>query len=133
MSLVFKTDATAVIGADGGGIGYQGILNSLIVEFDTYMNLGYGDITEDHVAIMSNGVSNHFSDSSLTEQVQASATNANIEDGIDHNVKIVWIASTKTLEVYFDCDLRLSVTKDLKTDIFVYFTCLFVVFFNSLS
>lgn len=118
MSLVFKTDPTAVIGVDGGGIGYQGILNSLIVEFDTYMNIGQGDITEDHVAIMSNGVSNHFSDSSLTEQVQASATSANIEDGMNHNVKIVWIASTETLEVYFDCDLRLSLTKDVKTDIF---------------
>ena len=118
MALVFKTDATAVIGTNGGGIGYQGISNSLIVEFDTYMNLGKDDISEDHVAIMSNGVASHSADSSLTEQVQASATSANIEDGIDHDIKIVWTASTKTLGVYFDCNLRLSVTNDVKTDIF---------------
>ena len=39
-------------------------------------------------------------------------------DGIDHNIKIVWIANIETLEVYFDCELRISVTKDMKTDIF---------------
>ena len=118
MALVFKTDASPVVGGTGGGIGYQDILNSLIVEFDTYMNVGYGDTSADHIAIMSNGVASHFENSSLTGQVQASLTSVNIEDGNEHEVKIVWSASTKTLKVYFDCDLRLSLTKDLKTDIF---------------
>ena len=118
MALVFKTNATAVIGGTGGGIGYEGISNSMIVEFDTYENGGLGDPTVDHIGIMSNGVPNHSSSSSLAGPIQASSTSGNIEDGIDHNIKIVWTASSKTLEVYFDCILRLSVTKDVKTDIF---------------
>ena len=118
MALVFKTDSFPLIGGTGGGIGYQGILNSLIIEFDTYMNLGYGDKSADHIAIMSNGIASHLANSSLTGQVQASLSSVNIEDGKEHEVKIVWTAKTKTLEVYFDCDLRLSLTKDLKTDIF---------------
>ena len=118
MALVFKTNATAVIGNTGGGIGYAGISNSLIVEFDTFENGDLGDPTVDHIGIMSNGVPNHSSNSSLAGPVQASATSGNIEDGIDHNIKIVWTASTETLEVYFDCILRLSVTKDVKTDVF---------------
>jgi gliding motility-associated-like protein len=118
MALVFKTDATAEIGIVGGGIGYEGILNSLIIEFDTYKNSNRGDPNEDHTGIMSNGVSIHSANSSLAGPIQASSTSVNIEDGIDHNIKIVWVANTKTLEVYFDCDLRLSVTKDVKIDIF---------------
>ena len=118
MALVFKTNATAVIGGTGGGIGYAGISNSLIVEFDTFKNGDLGDATVDHIGIMSNGVPNHSSSSSLAGPIQASSTSGNIEDGIDHNIKIVWTASSKTLEVFFDCILRLSVTKDVKTDIF---------------
>ena len=118
MALVFKTNATAEIGLAGGGLGYEGISNSLIVEFDTYRNRDRNDISVDHIGIMSNGGSNHSASSSLKGPIQASATSANIEDGMDHNVKIVWVASTETLGVYFDCDLRLSLTKDVKTDIF---------------
>ena len=54
MALVFKTDATSEIGIVGGGIGYEGILNSLIIEFDTYKNSNRGDPNEDHIGIMSN-------------------------------------------------------------------------------
>ena len=118
MALVFKTDATAEIGIVGGGIGYEGILNSLIIEFDTYKNSNRGiqmRITSELCQTESLFI---LQTQVLQDLVQASSTSVNIEDGIDHNIKIVWVANTKTLEVYFDCDLRLSVTKDVKIDIF---------------
>ena len=118
IALVFKTDASAEVGLAGSGIGYEGILNLLVVEFDTYKNSEESGPIFDHIEISSNGAANPSRNSSLAGPIQASATSTNIEDGIDHSVKIVWIASIETLEVYFDCDLRLSVTKDLKTDIF---------------
>jgi gliding motility-associated-like protein len=118
MALVFKPNPSAIIGGTGGGIGFAGILNSLIIEFDTYQNNEQNDLAVDHIGILSDGVADHNAITSLAGPIQASSTSGNIEDGMDHNVKIIWTASSKTLEVYFDCILRLSVTKDLKTDIF---------------
>ncbi len=49
---------TAALGGGGGGIGYDGIPNSLAVEFDTYANLGPGpnnDPNANHVGVQSCG------------------------------------------------------------------------------
>lgn len=52
---VVQTNANNVGGA-GGGIGYQGLANSVGVEFDTYDNgLGNGDPNGNHVAIDTGG------------------------------------------------------------------------------
>ena len=60
MALVFKMTSSAVIGASGAGIGYEGIANSLVVEFDTYQNTGvYSDPWHDHIAILENGIAHH--------------------------------------------------------------------------
>ena len=118
MALVFKRTSDPVIGTSGGGVGYEGITQSMIVEFDTWQNTDRNDPVYDHIAIMKNGISNHTSVSNLAGPIQASGTSVNIEDGTDHEVKIEWIASTQTFNVYFDCDLRLSITDDIKNTIF---------------
>ncbi len=50
------------LGAAGGGIGYEGITNSLAVEFDTWDNFGQfgppGEINGNHVAVNLNGIPN---------------------------------------------------------------------------
>ena len=61
MALVFKTTPDAVIGTGGGYIGYGGINNSLIVEFDTWKNGNQGDPFYDHLAITKNGNPSHNS------------------------------------------------------------------------
>lgn len=43
------------LGVGGGGIGYQGVPNSVAIEFDTFNN-GGADISSNHVAIDVNGV-----------------------------------------------------------------------------
>ncbi len=98
----------------------------MIVEFDTFQNNGgadqgpeaFSDPTYDHIAIMKNGVSDHASSSNLAGPIQASISSVNIEDGVDHDVKIEWVSSSQTLNVYFDCNLRLSITEDFKNTIF---------------
>jgi hypothetical protein len=45
------------LGASGQGMGYQGVANSLAIEFDTYQN--GGDPDANHVAIDTNGVLNN--------------------------------------------------------------------------
>ncbi|MEM8998968.1 MAG: T9SS type B sorting domain-containing protein [Bacteroidota bacterium] len=120
-AFVFKRTATPLIGGNGGGIGYAGISNSLIVEFDTFQNIGLfsnNDPVADHIAILRDGNPDHGQGTNLAGPVQASATSANIEDGQDHEVKIAWDATGQTLSVYFDCILRLTFVEDIKNTIF---------------
>jgi gliding motility-associated-like protein len=119
MALVFKRTATPQLGNAGGGVGYEGISPSLVIEFDTYQNGELGDPSFDHISIMRNGNPNHNNGASnLSGPIQASATNINIEDGDTHEVKIEWIAATNTLNVYFDCVFRLTLNQDVKSTIF---------------
>ena len=118
MALVFKTTPDAVIGTGGGYIGYGGINNSLIVEFDTWKNGNQGDPFYDHLAITKNGNPSHNSADNLAGPVQASSSSANIEDGIFHDVKVQWDATTQVLSVFFDCELRLTLTEDIKNTVF---------------
>jgi len=53
MALVFKRtnmlyNKFEALGNSGGGVGYEGISNSLIVEFDTYGNIGGSTGVEDY-------------------------------------------------------------------------------------
>lgn len=119
MALVFKGDPTPVIGNAGGGIGYAGITPSLTIEFDTYQNIEIGDPDFDHISIMRNGIPNHNNPASnLSGPVPASLTFPNIEDGNAHEVKIEWNATSNTLNVYFDCQIRLTLNQDVKNFIF---------------
>ena len=61
------------VGGIGGGLGYQGIPNSVAVEFDTFPNgPGVGDPDGNHVAIDTNGVLNG---SGVTVNGQQNCTN----------------------------------------------------------
>ncbi|MCA0131701.1 lectin-like domain-containing protein [Winogradskyella alexanderae] len=124
MALVFKSTPAPEIGNSGGGLGYQGISPSLTVEFDTYQNNipAEGLLADpffDHIAIMANGNPDHNNPASnLAGPVQASPFSQNIEDGANHEIKIEWIASITTFNVYFDCELRLTLVFDIKNNIF---------------
>ena len=97
-------------GVSGGGMGLQGVSPSIGVEFDTYQNGVNGDPWYDHMAIITNGVMNHNTASTLAGPVQTSPTNANVEDCQYHSIRVVWDPSTLLMEAYFDCTLRLSHT-----------------------
>ncbi|MDF7818286.1 gliding motility-associated C-terminal domain-containing protein [Runella sp. MFBS21] len=119
MAFIMQSRGKDVIGGSGMGLGFAGISPSLGVEFDTYNNgSGVGDLASDHMAILQNGSVNHLTPHNLQGPVSASATSPNIEDGKNHLVNIRWDSQTLTLEVYFDCQLRLRLNKDIVTDIF---------------
>ncbi|MFO7701413.1 MAG: L-type lectin-domain containing protein, partial [Psychroflexus maritimus] len=120
MALVFKDNSIPELGGLGGGLGYQNISPSLAVEFDTYTNSAdNGDPAFDHIGIQKNGNPSHFnSNFNLAGPVQADPDNVNIANGNAYEVKIVWEASTQTLDVFFDCELRLSLDYDVKEEIF---------------
>ena len=54
ITFVLAAGATG-LGAAGGGLGYQGVPNSVAIEFDTFLNGGV-DSSSNHVAIDTNGV-----------------------------------------------------------------------------
>jgi gliding motility-associated-like protein len=102
------------IGSSGGGLGFQNIAPSIGVTLDTYQNSSPdNDPSYDHIAIQRNGDLNHSSSNNLAGFVPISATSNNVEDGNWHTLKVIWNATTKTLEAYFDGVLRVSVVNDI--------------------
>ena len=55
MMFVMQTIGPSAIGALGQGMGFQGLLPSLGIEFDTYLNPDVGDLIQDHIGIISDG------------------------------------------------------------------------------
>ncbi|MFT4682507.1 MAG: gliding motility-associated-like protein [Yoonia sp.] len=115
---VLQTVGTNAIGQSGGGIGFLGFAPAFAVEFDTWQNGEYADPAFDHIAMISNGDVSHISENAITTPVQASALSQNIEDGIDHIVRLVWEPETLGFSVFFDCDLRVTTEIDLVAEIF---------------
>ena len=110
----FQNSSSTACGGGGGGIGAQGILNSFLVEFDTWDNgAAVNDIPDDHAAIVVNGTVN-----SGTPPINGpiSLNGGNIEDGQDHIVRIKWNGGTFAYEVYFDEVLIMNGTYDIVTN-----------------
>lgn len=112
MAFVIQPNNTA-LGNAGSGMGYEGILPSIAVEYDTWMNF---DPEYDHIAVHKNRTG--VWDSPVAGPVPASATSENIEDGEWHSTRIIWDASNFTLSIYFDEVLRLTYTEDIVTTVF---------------
>ncbi|MBK9459955.1 MAG: hypothetical protein IPN94_11115 [Sphingobacteriales bacterium] len=106
------------LGTVGEDIGFGFIAPSVGIEFDTYTNSNKGDPDYDHIAIIKNGNLAHWSGNNLAGPVQANANNPNIEDCNQHIVKVIWDAASTTLSVYFDCELRLTYTGNIKNTVF---------------
>ncbi len=101
------------IGGNGSGLGFGGISPSVGVTLDTYQNsIPDGDPFYDHIAIQKNGDLIHTSANNVAGPVTIINGNDNAEDGAWHALKIVWNATTKTLDAYIDGSLRVSRTED---------------------
>lgn len=117
MALVFQPISTGV-GSSGSGLGYQFITPSLAIEFDTYQNGNNSDPAEDHMAMMTNGVNDHATANNIAEPVSISPTNANMEDCQFHTLRVNWSPTTQKMDVYVDCNLRLTYTGNIVANIF---------------
>ena len=119
---VLQTAGNTALGSTGQNMGFGGFSPSLGVEFDTYYNNNItspDEISSDHISIDINGD---------VQNVIAGAVNANenmwgsaldIEDDTDYPIKITWDPTTHTMEVWFDCELRLTLNNyDMQTLIF---------------
>jgi len=86
---------TEALGSDGRGLGYEGISNSLAVEFDTWFNpdtntsKGGVDLVYDHVAVHSRGASE--ANSAKESAALAQQRPHPIGDGKVHLVKVTYV------------------------------------------
>ncbi|MFY8035055.1 MAG: lectin-like domain-containing protein, partial [Flexibacteraceae bacterium] len=116
---IFQNDPRGqnAVGLTGGSLGMAGVTPSFGVEFDTFDNTAtnnQGDLNEDHIAFNVNGQVQ----TPLVPAVPALPNGTNIEDGRYHNIKILWNATSQTMQVYFDGNLRTSFTGDIVTRFF---------------
>lgn len=97
MTFLLATDPTGQ-GMSGGGIGYEGIVPSLVVEFDTWQNADFGDPVQDHIAIMSNGIANHN-----TSQIDVDPVILpNIENDEEHCFTVTWDPASQIFQATLD-------------------------------
>ena len=108
-------DGRYAFGDVGQGIGAQNIDPGLAIEFDTYDNgAGFGDISDDHVAVLN---TTDYSNPLFGPTTMDGAA-SNFEDGVDHTVVISWDASTMNLIVTIDGSQRVNETYDIVSNIF---------------
>lgn len=99
MAFVMHNDPNTyhAIGTAGGGIGYETISPSVVVEFDTYTNSG--DPNGNHVALTLNGVATHNLPANSGMPVNANP-GITLESGSNIYVWIDYVASSTALSVY---------------------------------
>jgi uncharacterized repeat protein (TIGR01451 family) len=118
MSVVFQNDprGTAAIGDNSAGgewVGMYNILPAVAIEIDTYQNGSRGDPACDHVGINEFLNGGSVPDHAGAAPVCATAGSANIEDGLDHIIRLIWDSSAHVLTVSFDGQQVLTYAQDI--------------------
>lgn len=107
------------IGSAGGGMGYQGIMPSVAIEMDTWQNEDVQDPLYDHIGVQLNGNTAHGpGGGSAVGPLPILPGNGNIEDCNWHSMRVTWDANLNTLSAFIDCNLAISYTDDIVTNIF---------------
>ncbi len=116
MTFAFGRDNKYLDSWNGSGIGLLNLTPSLIVEMDTYSNGDKSDPLNDHLGVHKNGTFQHNTTNNLVPPVNflAGGGSLNVEDGLDHILRITWNAKDTTLVVYFDCVQRISLKNNIK-------------------
>jgi peptide-N4-(N-acetyl-beta-glucosaminyl)asparagine amidase len=118
-AFVIQNDSSSALGSGGSGIGYQGIANSLAVEFDTSQNppeefeSGAGDPNGNHLSVQTRGTQPNSADPTYSRGFTTDIPV--LSDGNVHTSKIFYAPGT--LLIFLD-DLAnpiLTVPVDLET------------------
>ncbi|MBT8195381.1 MAG: hypothetical protein HKO56_05390, partial [Bacteroidia bacterium] len=117
MTFTFHNDPQGNVecGIVGQQLGAGGIQNSVSIEFDSFYNFHSSELWPDHISVWTS-LNGHLNP--IAGPVQANANTVNIEDATPHNVRLSWDAASTTLRIYFDFDLRLTVTYDFVANVF---------------
>lgn len=111
MVFVF-TPQTNRLGYVGEGIGFAGLVPSVGIEIDTWLNEHLNDPVEDHLAIMANGRVGHYNDLAGPIRIP------NIEDCRRHSFIVIWQPQAQRLSVAIDGQEAIAAQVDLVGNIF---------------
>ncbi|KAJ1447692.1 hypothetical protein M885DRAFT_541852 [Pelagophyceae sp. CCMP2097] len=92
-AFVLQEERFDALGSGGAGLGYEGISNSMAVEFDTFYNAELIDSFENHVSIHSNGKSPNSAHHSKSFAATTNIPDLSTSAGSDHEhvrIKIVY-------------------------------------------
>ena len=106
----FPGGACGVQSGEGGSLGYNTLTNSIAIEFDTFQNVGFGDASNDEVAIQSCGQAantpDHTAEPCGLGQTDLSSFNINISDGNVHTATISYQPGAgSACNIEFFCNL----------------------------
>lgn len=90
MAFIIQGDRATALGNGGSGIGYEGILKSLAIEFDSYA--GTGDPNGNHVGVLTNG--------NVTSHLVTHTPSFDMEDGNSHTAWVEYDGVANTLRVF---------------------------------
>ena len=96
-AFVVQNSSGTALGGFGGGIGYDGMTNSLAVEFDTFRNAGFGDPNGNHISIHTGGTAANSDNENHSLGIAASLPN--MSDGNIHTAGILYLPGTMTVSL----------------------------------
>lgn len=105
---VIQNQGQNIVGNQGVGIGYQGMLSSLAIEFDTWLNPGEGDPSSNHVSVHTGGTGPNSANES--HAIATADLPGDLYDNQVHDVVIRYTPGTLTVSLDGVTVLTTSVT-----------------------
>lgn len=101
MAFVIQNDSLNALGIGGCGLGYQGIRNSLAIEFDTYRSSDHcRDPNDNHISIQTRGKEENSAHHRFSLGVGNPSVKLN--DGQEHECYITYSSEKKHISVWVD-------------------------------
>jgi len=94
---VIQNQGQNVVGNQGVGIGYHGMMSSLAVEFDTWLNPGGLDPSSNHVSVHTGGAGPNGADEQFS--IGSAVIPGDLYDGKVHEVVIRYVPGTLTVSL----------------------------------
>ena len=113
-AFVIQADSGTAIGAGGSGLGYETIVNSVAVEFDTFLSDTHADPDSNHIAVITKGT---LANSANHQDALGVALSQNLpsfsSDGQVHTASIIYVPPTLKVHIDGHFEPVLTVTIDL--------------------
>jgi hypothetical protein len=97
VTFTVQNSAVDALGGEGGYLGYNGIPDSLTVEFDSWLNdwVGISDPDANHVSVHTMGTDPNSADESASIGITSAIPD--MSDGVKHSVKITYVPNKLTV------------------------------------